>query len=140
MKYFRFMLLTIAWIICVIWLYVSVVNIAAFVNLPTHNLSKIGISTLNGILVVNLIASVFSFLGLSLSTFNKTLLQQSIGFRRSLIVGACMFPLVNLIELAGSNFQLTRYFWSSFAISICISIIIALAISTAWRSKSLLIK
>jgi hypothetical protein len=136
-KYFRFMLLAIAWIICAIWFYVSVVNIVVFVNFPALNLPKIGISTLNGILAVNLIASVFSFLGLSLSTFNKSPLQKSIGFRRLLIVGVCMFPVVNLIELASSNFLLTRYFWTSFAVSICISLIIALAISTAWRNKLL---
>jgi hypothetical protein len=135
MKYSRFILLTIAWIICIIWFYVSVVNIVAFVNLPALNLSKIGISTLNGILVVNLIASVVSFLGLSISTFNKSFLQKSVGFRKILFIGVCMFPMVNLIELAGNNFQLTRYFWASFAVSICISLLISLAISTAWRSK-----
>lgn len=135
MKYSRFMLLATAWIICIIWFYVSVINIVTFVNFPALNLSKIGISTLSGILAVNLIASIFSFLGLSLSTLNKSRLQKNVGFRKLLIIGVCMFPMANLIELAGNNFQLTRYFWSSFTASVVISVVVAFAIATAWNTK-----
>jgi hypothetical protein len=135
MKYSRFMLLAIAWIICIIWFYISVANIASFINFPALNLSKIGTYTLNGILVVNLIASLFSLLGLCLSTFKRSLLQKRIGLRKLLIISVCMFPMVNLIELAGSNFELTRYYWSSLAISVVISVVIVLAVASAWKEK-----
>ena len=135
MKYSRFILLAIAWIICVIWLYISVTNFVSFINFPPLNLSKIGTYTLNGILVVNLIASLFSLVGLCLSTFKRSLLQKRIGFRKLLIIGVCMFPVANLIQLAGSNFELKRYIWSSLALSIAVSALIVIAISTAWKNK-----
>ncbi len=129
MKYFKPMLLTFAWIICVIWLYIGVANFAAFLNA----VQKISTSTIYGILIVSLIASLISFVGLSITTFYKSLLQENSGFKKILIIGACMFPMANLIELAGSNFQLTRYFWASFAVSICVSFIIILAMVISWR-------
>ena len=135
MKYSRFILLAIAWIICVIWLYISVTNFVSFINFPPLNLSKIGTYTLNGILVVNLIASLFSLVGLCLSTFKRSLLQKRIGFRKLLIIGVCMFPVANLIQLAGNNFELKRYIWSSLALSIAVSALIVIAISTAWKNK-----
>lgn len=135
MKYSRFILLATAWIICVIWFYISVANIASFINFSALNLSKIGTYTLIGILVVNLIASLFSLVGLCLSTFKRSLLQKRIGFRKLLIIGVCMFPVANLIQLAGNNFELKRYIWSSLALSIAVSALIVIAISTAWKNK-----
>jgi hypothetical protein len=137
MKHSRSILLIIAWIICLIWLYISATNFASFLNFESLNLSKIGTYTLHGVLIVNLMASLFSLTGLCLSTFKRSLLQKRIEFRKLLIIGACMFPMASLIELAGNNFQLTRYFWVSFAVSICISLLISLAISTAGRNNKL---
>ena len=137
MKYIRPGLLSIAWILCLIWFYASVSNIIGFLNLFDLNLTKTSAAEIYGILLINMISSLFSFAGLTLSTFNKSLLQKRIKFRKLLIIGACMFPVANLIDLAGGNFQLTRYFWASILVSIIISLIISLAISTAWRVKNI---
>ena len=135
MKYARSILLSIAWIICMIWFYASGSNIVGLSKLSELNLSKNSVLAINGILIINLIASLFSLVGLSLSTFNKSLLQKRVKFRKLLIIGVCMFPIANIINLVGRDFELTRYFWTSILVSIIVSLIISWAISTAWRVK-----
>ena len=130
----RFILLAFAWVACIIFLYISAVNSAQFIIPTAMNLPKVDVILINGILAINLIASISSFTGLIISTFNTSLLQRHVEFRRLLIIGVCLFPLANILYFISSNFEFSRFFLVSFVLSIAQSALIAAAISTAWRS------
>lgn len=131
----RFILLAFAWVVCTILLYISAVNSALFIMPSAINMPKFDTTLIVGILAINLIASISSFIGLTISTFNKSLLQKRVGFRQLLIIGVCLFPLANIFYLISSNFEFSRFFLTSFVLSIAESALIVAAISTAWRIK-----